>query len=281
MLRSAMVPVDFSSNFEFVLQFAEGLGSLGIRRVVLGHALDATGLEGPVIARKVDAVRDTVRQMRTRLVDAGLEVEVRVATGEVTDTLLSLASESHVDLIVAGTHGKGVLTKLLQGSVSESIVQSSQGPTLMVRYDVLRSASHPRDVAAGYGRSVLLPTDFSASSMRALTSVFEMPPTSLGTLYLLHVCDAGLTGEKARKAEEGAEFQLRNMANMAAENGISAHPVIRRGDAKRVILQEVNERRVSGMVIGTRGRNPLQEVMLGSVSLTLMRQASCPVIIVP
>ena len=281
MLRSAMVPVDFSANFELVLQFSEGLSALGVRRVVLGHAVDAVGLEGPVIARAVDTARDKVRTLQEGLVDAGLEVEVRVATGDVTDTLLSIASESHVDLVVAGTHGKGVLTKLIKGSVSEDIVQSSQVPTMMVRYDVLRSAAHPREVAEGFGRSILLPTDFSSSSMRALMSVFEMLPKSVGTLYLLHVGEEGLSADKARKAEEGAEFQLRNMVGMAAEHGVSARPVIKVGDPKRVILQEANERRVSGMVVGSRGPNPLQEVMLGSVSLTLMRQASCPVIIVP
>jgi nucleotide-binding universal stress UspA family protein len=281
MLRSAMVPVDFSSDSETVLRFSEGLSALGIRRVVLGHAVDAAGMEGPVIAKSVDTARDKVRALQTGLVDAGLEVEVRVATGDVTDTLLSIASESHVDLVVAGTHGKGVLNKLIQGSVSEDIVQSSQVPTMMVRYDLLRAASHPRDVAEGFGRSVLLPTDFSSSSMRALLSVFEMPSKSVGTLYLLHVIEERLSGEKARKAEEGAEFQLRNMVSMAAEHGVSARPVIKKGDAKRTIMQEANERRVSGMVVGSRGANPLQEVMLGSVSLTLMRQASCPVIIVP
>jgi nucleotide-binding universal stress UspA family protein len=281
MLRSAMVPVDFTHNTDVVLKFAEGLVSLGVRRVVLGHAVDAAGMEGPVIAKKVDTVRDQVRDLQTGLVDAGLEVEVRVATGEVTDTLLSIAAESDVDLVVAGTHGKGVLNKLLQGSVSEDIVQSSQVPTMMVRYDLLRAASHPRDVASGYGRSMLCPTDFSASSMRALLSVFELPPSSVGTLYLIHVIEKGLSGEKARKAEEGAEFQLRNMVSMAAEHGISARPVVKKGDAKRMILQEVNERRITGMVVGSRGANPLQEVMLGSVSLTVMRQASCPVVIVP
>lgn len=281
MLRSAMLPVDFSPNFDLMLKFAEGLPSIGIRRLVLGHAVDAAGMEGPVIAKRVDKVRDDIRAVQTGLVDSGLEVEVRVATGEVTDTLLSIAASSHVDLIVAGTHGKGVLTKLIKGSVSEDIVESSLVPTMMVRYDLLRAASHPRDVVEKYGRSLLLPTDFSSSSMRALMSVFEMPSKAVGTLYLMHVCDEGLSGDKARKAEEGAEFQLRNMVNMAAEHGVSARPVVKKGDAKRVVLQEAKDRRVSGMVLGSRGPNPLQEVVVGSVSLTLMRQASCPVIIVP
>ena len=281
MLRSAMVPVDFGENFSYVLKFAEGLSELGVKRVVLGHAVDAAGLEGPVIAKKVDTVREKIHGMTGDLEAAGLDVECRCATGEVIDTLVALAAEAHVDMIVAGTHGKGVLNKLIQGSVSEDLVTQSGVPTMMVRYDLLRAAEHPADVARAFGRQVLLPTDFSASSMRALMSLFEVPKSAIGTLYIMNVADQSLTGDKARKAEEGAEFQLENMVKMAAENGISARPVVKRGDAKRTILQEANERRATGMLVGSRGANPIQEVVLGSVSLTLMRQASCPVMIVP
>ena len=50
---------------------------------------------------------------------------------------------------------------------------------------------------------------------------------------------------------------------------------------KEEFLREAEERQATGILVGSRGPNPLQEVVLGSVSLTLMRQASCPVMIVP
>ena len=280
MFRSVMIPADFSDNTGSILEFAEGLSALGVKRVVLGHAVDAVGMEGPVIAKTMDKVRSQVRDMATGLTDAGLNVEVRVATGEITNALLGIAAEAHVDLVVAGTHGKGALTKLFAGSVSEDLVTNSSVPSLMVRYDLLKTREHASDITKGFARQLLMPTDFSASSMKALTSIFELPRQTVGTLYLLHVIESGLSGEKLRKSEEGAEFQLNNMINMAAENGVSAKAVIKQGDPKRVVLQEANERRVSGMVLGNRGIGTLQEVVLGSVSLTLMRQASCPVMIV-
>ncbi len=43
----------------------------------------------------------------------------------------------------------------------------------------------------------------------------------------------------------------------------------------------MDERRATGVIVGNRGRNALQEAMLGSVSMTLLRQASCPVLVVP
>ena len=69
--------------------------------MVLGHVVDAAGMEGPVIAKNVDKAREDVRTLQTGLVDAGLEVEVRVATGDDRHAALD-RRESHVDLIVAG-----------------------------------------------------------------------------------------------------------------------------------------------------------------------------------
>jgi nucleotide-binding universal stress UspA family protein len=48
-----------------------------------------------------------------------------------------------------------------------------------------------------------------------------------------------------------------------------------------MVLEELDERRATGVITGTRGRNAIQEAILGSVSQTLLRQASCPVMIVP
>lgn len=282
MLRSVMIPVDFSAESDLVMQFAQGLGTLGVRRVVLGHVVEASGMEGPVIAAKVDKVRDKIRGVAQRLSEAGLECEVRVATGDdIARELLAIATESHVDGVVAGTHGKGALSMLLERSVSEAVVWHAEVPVLLVRYDLLRNSEDPAALAVDFARQILVSTDFSSSSTRAFMSVLDLPASAIGTVYLLNAVDPALRGTKLSAQEGGAQFQLNNMAKMAEEQGIVARGVVRVGDAKQVILQEVNERRASGVVAGTRGTSPLQEAMLGSVSMTLIRQASCPVMIMP
>lgn len=276
-----MVPTDFSPDFGLLVRYAEGLAALGVRRVVLGHAVEASGMEGPVIAAKVDRVRERIREMSAGLIGAGLDVEVRVETGPASTCLLGIAAETHVDAVVCGTHGKGLLTKLIVGSVSEDMVTNASVPTIAVRYDLMRGREHPAELARSFAKQLIVPVDFSASSMRAFDSLLAMPKEAVGTVYLTHVVDAVVAGERARRVEDGAEFQLRNMAAIAAEKGITARPVIRHGEPRRAILQEAKERRATGMIVGTRGPNPLQEVVVGSVSLTAMRQASCPVMIVP
>jgi len=281
MLRTVLLPTDFSDDADLMLSFARGLTGLGTKVVVLAHVVEASGMEGPVIASRVDEVRDTLQVKAEVLRSAGLNVEVRVPTGDPFEGIVALATEVGVDAVVAGSHAKGLVTQLVAGSVSERLLRDAPVPMLLTRFDLLRNQQDSSTLLKRFGEKLLVPTDFSLSASRAFTTALSLPRQSVGTLYLLHVIDGSLSGDKLRRQEEGAEFQMRNLQAMAAQQGLSASVVITRGDVQRMVLEELDERRATGVITGTRGRNAIQEAILGSVSQTLLRQASCPVMIVP
>jgi nucleotide-binding universal stress UspA family protein len=280
MLRSVLLPTDLGPGSELMLGFARGLPSLGVKRVVLTHVVDVSGMEAPVVAARVDEMRGRLREAARPLEDAGLLVETRIPTGDPQQCILALAHELQMDGIVCGSHGRGVVDQLFLGSVSDRIVREGELPRLVARFDLLRNAADPASSCRTFAQKLLVATDFSATSLRALLTALELPKAAVGTVYVLHALDPSLAGEKRRRAEEGAEFELKNLCGMAAERGISAKPVIGVAEPGHAILAEVDERRITGVVIGTRGRSPLQEALLGSVSMTLLRQASCPVMVV-
>lgn len=281
MLRTVLLPVDFSEDNPLILAFAKGLPSLGVRRVLLGHVVEVSGVEGHLIARRVDEARARIREYAGPLEEAGLGVEVRVATGAPVEEIGALASESQVDAVVYGSHAKTVVDQLFAGSVSERLLRDATLPHLVVRFDLLRNQSDPADLLRHFGEKVVLPTDFSLSASRAFTSAIEMPKGVVKHLFLMHAIDPGLSGEKLRRAEEGAEFQLKNLQAMCAQQGVGASITTHRDQPIHATLWEIEQRRATGIIAGTRGRNAVQEMLLGSVSMTLLRQASCPVLIVP
>ena len=48
--------------------------------------------------------------------------------------IIDYASERSIDLIIMGTHGRGMLAKLMMGSVAERVVRLSPCPVLTVRH---------------------------------------------------------------------------------------------------------------------------------------------------
>jgi len=57
-----------------------------------------------------------------------------ILQGDAAEEVLKYAEEEMCDLIVLSTHGRSGITRLLMGSVAESIVRHSKIPVLSVRY---------------------------------------------------------------------------------------------------------------------------------------------------
>lgn len=66
--------------------------------------------------------------------DYGKDIDTEFFTpeGEVKETILNLAKEWEATLIVAGTHGRKGLNRLLMGSVAEGILRDSNIPVMVV-----------------------------------------------------------------------------------------------------------------------------------------------------
>ena len=64
---------------------------------------------------------------------AGLHVEQRIEGGDVAPTICEVARELGVDAIVVGSHTRGVVGRLVTGSVSEHVVRHAPCPVLVVR----------------------------------------------------------------------------------------------------------------------------------------------------
>ena len=65
----------------------------------------------------------------------GIDAELFTPEGEVKETVLQLANEWEATLIVAGTHGRKGLNRLLMGSIAESILRDAHIPVVVVPMD--------------------------------------------------------------------------------------------------------------------------------------------------
>ncbi len=145
-ISRVLVPIDFSPSSRAALDYATFMaGKLGASMEVL-HVSGPPGYVGPdtLALLPVAAGSPSWEQMRTEvsrevnqfLAKAGVkpkQVGVRVEVGEPSDTILNVAREAEVDLIVMGTHGRTGLSRLLIGSVAEAVLRRSTCPVLTIR----------------------------------------------------------------------------------------------------------------------------------------------------
>ena len=140
-------------------------------------------------------------------------------------------------------------------------------------------------------RKILFPTDFSVPAEKAFKYADHLAASQKADLALLHVVDElhGFTYYDEflpRTPKEIAE----GMANRAhqglqalvdrVDSSVSTTVAVREGRTWVEICNAAKEEEVDLIVIGSHGRTGLSHVLIGSVAETVVRHASCPVLVV-
>lgn len=133
--RKILVPLDGSSEAEEALDVALSLlsegGELILFRGLVTATLDAAL---PGYSQVFEAERSQVEEYLGRISDR-LEVASRtIAVGSTpSQAIVDLAEKEEVDLVAMTTHGRSGFKRWVNGSVTESVMQATTCPLLVVR----------------------------------------------------------------------------------------------------------------------------------------------------
>lgn len=197
------------------------------------------------------------------------------------NAIVSYADDRDIDVIVAGTHGRRGLQRLLIGSVAEEVLRTASCPVLTVRGDEERAAG-------GSVRNILVPVDFSEASMEALRHAKELALTYGAQITLLHAVEEVVypsaygiepTNMPGPQVIDRVE---QNLAELARTELGYEHVVVEAnvGYAPSTILDYANGHDIDLVVIATHGRTGLERMLLGSVAERVVRRSPAPVFVV-
>ncbi len=134
---------------------------------------------------------------------------------------------------------------------------------------------------------VLVALDFSAYSQKIFDSISEIP--GIQEVVLLHVVDAtspSKLGWTSGPYIENAKLLMAEKKEALEHLGFTVEirvdvivNVITQGTVSQAILEAAEIHEVSLIIMGARGINPIQEILLGSVSSAVLRQAKTSVLV--
>ena len=141
-------------------------------------------------------------------------------------------------------------------------------------------------------KTILVATDFSDASGLALTYAKELARQFDSTLHLLHVAaDADVSPgtealwgfsetEVQRRWVDEATAKLEGLCPMEERAAFPVRFAVEPGTPPDGILRYAGEHQVDLIVMGTRGRGVVEQMLLGSVAAEVVRRAPCPVLTV-
>ncbi len=134
---------------------------------------------------------------------------------------------------------------------------------------------------------LLLASDRSAFSEGAIKEAILLAKKCSSFLTVMSVVEANpefdaMAPQIVEKIDAEVRQHLEAIKERAKKEGVTCETVVRRGDeAFALIAQEAEERKITMIIMGRRGRTGLSRLMMGSVTARVIGQAPCNVLVVP
>src|SRR5579883_2089034 len=229
------VGVDFSAGSLGAARLARKLAGKG-SKLRLVHVIDSALFHhGPTygdaaVAQRIfrDLGRSALTQLETLAEEprvSGLAVETVVRIGRPADQIL--AATEKADLLLLGTHGRGVLGRVFLGSVAEEVVRRSAVPVLVVREGTEEKPIERVLLAIG-------PTGPSRDAIRAGAALAERLGARLEAIHAAHLppvlpyADSSAMTEMAEILDrhfEAAPTLVKNMIEKTIGQDVKVHVV--------------------------------------------------------
>ncbi len=134
---------------------------------------------------------------------------------------------------------------------------------------------------------ILIPVDFSETSLLAIKHGAFTAQLTKGHVYLLHVVNAQYMAQnlfvplvnfvETNNLESKAEAKLAQLGReISSEFGVKVDIIIKTGNPSSEIVNIGKEIGASLIVMGTHGYSPIEELVIGSNALKVLTKSSCP-----
>jgi nucleotide-binding universal stress UspA family protein len=295
-IQRILCPIDFSDQSRHALAHATAVAGWFGAAITLLHVCRPEAFTNPpllfdelpggpaMIESALRAADEEMPKWAQSVTAAGVTVATRVERGDPVGHILACATALPVDLIVMGTHGRSGFERLILGSVTEKVLRKASCPVMAVPPPAVSAGKLP------YTR-LLCPVDFSDSSEAALRFACSLAEEADARLTIVHVFDwrgdedvmtaRFDTAAYFEAVERQARERLDGLVTAEARVWCRPETVTAHGKPYREILALADANDVDLIVLGVRGRNPIDLALFGSTANQVVRRARCPVVTIP
>ncbi len=285
LFKKILIAVDFSEITDSVVNSALFIGKLFNSEITLLYAIEPpiiTIYDNPlldnteIILELENILKKKFSEHLDKYVElfqnAGLKADKVVEVGSVAETILETADNIQADLIIIGSHKKGLIEKLLLGSVAERVLNKARTSVLVVKGNELNKVEK---ILCGY--------DFLPNSQKALEIAVEIAKKTDAEIEVLHADHDEWFAHFKNIYEEVYNKKLSLLKqieeNLKGDN-IKIKVKLEKGRPESVILNEIKNYKPDLTILGKRKSPDIRRIFLGTVAMKVIKETDKPILIV-
>jgi len=280
-----LFPTDFSATANNALGHALRLAAPENTELIIQHVVDdyfgphphwASLFDVHELQKELDFhIEADVKKTIPNTV-SGLKIRSVISKGKPDQEIVKLANKENPDLIVMGPAKSAVTNRV--------IAQAGQAVLAVP----LTSGVAP---AVPIHR-ILVTTDFSSGSKRAINHAFDLKDSTGCEVYLVHAIETGSAmyfglrqgtffqgrSDTIAKMKEWAENQLLNATPEKYVKDGSVHRVVLEGAVADVLSRMARELNPDVVIVGTREHGAAHQYLIGNTADKILRKVEAPLL---
>lgn len=286
-IEKVLVPVDFSPPSRLALNHGIAFARKFHAKLALLNVVETPNALLYTFPTESARIEKEHREQAWRMLPAlvapedqdDLDLQILVKTGTIEDEISSTIREERADIVVMGTHGRGLVGRTFIGSVTQHLLRKVPVPILTV-CRVARPLTFER---------ILFATDLSDASVQGFHSALELARVTRSNLTVLHVVDTpslayaggGMAGIDSHRLLEEARTRLNDLTARGSTQKIKIDTVLIEGNPAEAIFRAAEDNCADLIVITVEKKGLLERALLGSTAERIIREAHLPVLSIP
>jgi nucleotide-binding universal stress UspA family protein len=276
-MSEIIIGVDGTERGEDAVVFGRQLAAFAGARIVLANVFPYEDVRSHPSSL---AYRETLREASEELLEVvreryGLQASTRsLASTSPAHALHELAAKDGAALVVVGSSHVGRARRVLPGSTGERLLHGSPCAVAVVP-NGYRGTEHAAPKRIGVG---IDGHDEATAALRGAAELARAFDAQIELIRAFAPDVAPVDTEMLASLEIEARTNLDESVK-ALPPALNGATTFKEKDPADVLVERSHE--LDLLVIGSRGYGPLHSVLLGGVSGRVIRDAACPVIVVP
>ncbi|MFP3946102.1 MAG: universal stress protein [Archaeoglobaceae archaeon] len=280
MFEKILFPTDFSDvSLHTLYNCIPEFSRMGAKEIVIIHIVERSVSVEKKEAKAIKRLEEITKELKEVGANVSYLVEplgpIRRNAAEI---ICNRAYTQEADLVVIPTKGANILMETLIGSVAKNVVRMCEVPLLLLRHRWDKKKKEPR-TKVDYGETFnrpLIALDFSTCSERALDTVKKVEDI-VKEAILYHVVDYGRPEDTDDNVKEAKHM----LDKYAKAFSIPVNSKVGGGEASDGIMRASEDLQASLIMVSKTGGGMVQEFLVGSITNSVTRRSSKPVLVVP